>query len=73
MPGPKGRCPVQVGKVNRGTDMNELDSAIFCPTFCNQEAQSRAEAHKADLLFLKEFKNTTERQGRGSYQGCWAA
>ena len=37
--------------MNRRTDMNEPDSASFCPILCSQEAQNQAAAGKAGLFW----------------------
>lgn len=42
---------VQEGKANRRTDMNEPDSASFCPTLYSQGAQNQAAAGKAGLFW----------------------
>ena len=41
--------------MNRRTDMNEPDSANFCPTLYSQEAQNQAAVGKAGLFTKKKL------------------
>ena len=51
---PKRQYPIQAGKANHRTGMNEPDATIFYPGLCNQEAQNQAALDKVDLYFFEE-------------------